>query len=139
MAQLIVVIRDYLDQVSKAKGGMVLRTLVDQFLEIPGQPSRQAAFIQECIDWTNAGKRTFLRQSLEVRLIALHLKSAEYQDCLALAGQLAKELKKLDDKALLVEVKSVFDGPRSFWGEHVAGSLRVWHRCCPSLPTGTAF
>ena len=60
---------------------------------------------QECIDWAKAERRTFLRQSLEARLVALYFDTKQYQEALALGSALLKELKKLDDKNLLVEVR----------------------------------
>ena len=65
---------------------------------------------QECIDWAKAEKRTFLRQSLEARLVALYFDTKQYPEALALGSALLKELKKLDDKNLLVEVRLARDG-----------------------------
>lgn len=60
---------------------------------------------KECIDWAKQEKRTFLRQSLECRLVALYYETKKYQEAIALGAALLKELKKLDDKNLLVEVQ----------------------------------
>ena len=46
-----------------------------------------------------------MRQSLESRLIGLYYDTNRYKEALALGGILLKELKKLDDKNLLVEVQ----------------------------------
>ena len=62
--------------------------------------------LQECIEWAKEERRTFLRQSLESRLIGLYYDTNRYKDALALGGTLLKELKKLDDKNLLVEVNT---------------------------------
>ena len=59
---------------------------------------------QDCIQWAKEEKRTFLRQSLESRLIGLYYETEKFTDALSLGSQLLKELKKLDDKNLLVEV-----------------------------------
>ncbi|CAB1341434.1 unnamed protein product [Coregonus sp. 'balchen'] len=59
----------------------------------------------ECIEWAKAEKRTFLRQALEARLISLYFDTKRYQEALHLGTQLLQELKKMDDKALLVEVQ----------------------------------
>ncbi|XP_033113055.1 26S proteasome non-ATPase regulatory subunit 11-like [Anneissia japonica] len=59
----------------------------------------------ECIEWAKQEKRTFLRQALEARLIALYFDTRQYQEALSVGSVLLKELKKLDDKALLVEVQ----------------------------------
>jgi 26S proteasome regulatory subunit N6 len=50
-------------------------------------------------------KRRFLRQTLEIMLAGLHLKARSYQEVLAVAQPLIKELKRLDDKLQLVEVQ----------------------------------
>jgi len=60
---------------------------------------------KECINWAVEEKRTFLRQSLQSRLIALYFDTKLYTDALSLGATLLKELKKLDDKYLLVEVR----------------------------------
>lgn len=56
-------------------------------------------------EWAKDEKRTFLRQALEARLLALYFDVARYEDALALGSVLLRELKKLDDKLLLVEVQ----------------------------------
>lgn len=58
----------------------------------------------ECIEWAKEEKRVLLRQSLETRLIALFYDLRKYSEALKLSSTLLKELKKLDDKNLLVEV-----------------------------------
>merc|ERR1719330_711922 len=60
---------------------------------------------KECVQWATEEKRIFLRQALEARLIGLYYDVANYQDALADGAKLLKELKKLDDKNLLVEVQ----------------------------------
>ena len=61
--------------------------------------------LQECIEWAKEERRTFLRQSLEARLIGLYYDTNRFKDALALGAALLRELKKLDDKNLLVEVQ----------------------------------
>ena len=50
-------------------------------------------------------KRTYLRQALEARLMALYFDTKNFKECLSLGQRLYSELKKLDDKALLVEIQ----------------------------------
>ena len=79
----------------------------------------EVTLCKECITWATEEKRIFLRQALEARLIGLyydtgnyqvrkvfHLKGVSnlFQAALADGAKLLKELKKLDDKNLLVEV-----------------------------------
>jgi uncharacterized protein YktA (UPF0223 family) len=60
---------------------------------------------KDCIEWAKKEKRTFLRQSLEAGLIALYFNTGMFSEALALGSTLQKELKKIDDKNLLVEVQ----------------------------------
>jgi len=59
---------------------------------------------QDCIEWCKKEKRTFLRQRVETRLASLFLEETRYQDGLELLTRLLSEVKKLDDKLLLVEI-----------------------------------
>ena len=62
------------------------------------------ALCQGCIDWARGENRVFLRQALEARLISLYVDTKQYTSSLSMANGLLRELKKIDDKALLVEV-----------------------------------
>jgi 26S proteasome regulatory subunit N6 len=79
--------------------------LIDYFSEIPNTLPLQIEVCKETIQWTIQEKRIFLKQALETRLIALYLDNKMYSDSLALVSTLLKELKKLDDKMVLVEVQ----------------------------------
>lgn len=83
----------------------MVRSLVDLFLDLEACTSDEVKLCQDGIEWAKKEKRTFLRQSLEARLIALYFDTKLYPDALALGSQLLKELKKMDDKNLLVEVQ----------------------------------
>jgi len=100
--------RPFLQFLSKAKAAKVVRDLLDLYLEVYTIESDNKEAIQvclECIEWAKGEKRTFLRQALESRLVALYIDSKLYTGALQLGSRLVKELKKLDDKALLMEVQ----------------------------------
>ena len=105
LADLIKVTRPFLSLISKAKAAKLVRSLVDLFLDLEAGTGIEVQLCKECIDWAKQEKRTFLRQSLEARLIALYFDTGMYSEALQLGGTLLKELKKLDDKNLLVEVQ----------------------------------
>merc|ERR1719436_2070334 len=108
MTDLIQKVRHFLRFMSKAKAAKLVRGLVDMFLEMERSDprgDREAQLCKECIEWAKDEKRTFLRQSLEARLVGLFFETERYQEALALGSALLKELKKLDDKNLLVEVQ----------------------------------
>eukprot|EP01137_Pigoraptor_chileana_P035929 Opistho-2@30709 len=105
LSELMRSTRVFLGQISKAKAAKLVRTLLDHFLSLEMAHNVAVDLCQECIEWTKAEKRAYLRQALEARLIALYIDNKNYSGALALAAALLKELKKLDDKALLLEVQ----------------------------------
>ncbi|CAK0881643.1 unnamed protein product [Prorocentrum cordatum] len=87
----------------KAKTAKIVRQLID----LLGKTTAfrlQIEMCQDCIEWCKEGKRTFLRQRVETRLAGLYLQESKYQDALELLTRLISEVKKLDDKLLLVEI-----------------------------------
>lgn len=105
LADLIQTTRPFLHQVSKAKAAKLVRMLVDLFLDLEAGTGREVDLCRECIEWSNSERRTFLRQALEARLMSLYYECERYEEALNLGSSLLRELKKLDDKALLVEVQ----------------------------------
>jgi len=105
LADLIKATRPFLSLISKAKAAKLVRSLVDFFLDLEAGIGIEVQLCKECIEWAKEERRTFLRQSLEARLIALYFDTGMFSEALALGSTLLKELKKLDDKNLLVEVQ----------------------------------
>lgn len=105
LAELIKATRPFLSLISKAKAAKLVRTLVDYFLDLEAGIGIEVQLCKECIEWAKEERRTFLRQSLEARLIALYFDTGMFPEALQLGSTLLKELKKLDDKNLLVEVQ----------------------------------
>merc|ERR1712172_70201 len=108
MTDLIQKVRHFLRFMSKAKAAKLVRGLVDMFLEMERSDprgEREVQLCKECIEWAKEEKRTFLRQTLESRLVGLYFETERYQEALRLGSALLRELKKLDDKNLLVEVQ----------------------------------
>merc|ERR1711981_354705 len=108
MTDLIQKVRNFLRFMSKAKAAKLVRGLVDMFLEMErseARGEREVQLCKECIEWAKEERRTFLRQSLESRLVGLYFETERFQEALSEGARLPKELKKLDDKNLLVEVQ----------------------------------
>ncbi|TGZ74132.1 hypothetical protein CRM22_001106, partial [Opisthorchis felineus] len=84
LADLIVLTRPFLKQISKAKAGRLVRTLVDLFLNLEAGTGREIDLCRECIQWANEERRVFLRQALETRLIGLYYENGHYEDALKL-------------------------------------------------------
>ncbi|KAG8935613.1 26S proteasome regulatory subunit rpn6 [Tulasnella sp. 419] len=96
--------RAFMSSTAKAKTAKLIRTLIDYFASIPGSEPVQKEVLQENIQWALKEKQIFLKQSLETRLVALHLDTQAYRPALVLIDDLLKELKRLDDKLILTEV-----------------------------------
>lgn len=105
LSELIIYTRPFLNMVSKAKAAKLVRNLIDMYLDLEAGTGEEIRLCTENIEWAKNENRTFLRQALEVRLIGLYFEKARYTEALSLGAQLLKELKKLDDKQLLVEVQ----------------------------------
>lgn len=84
---------------------LLVRQLLDLFHGIPNSTDTQITVTKSCIEWATAERRGFLRQNLETRLVTLYMAKASYYDALTLINSLLKELKRLDDKLVLVEVQ----------------------------------
>ncbi|KAG9343768.1 hypothetical protein JZ751_013149 [Albula glossodonta] len=102
---LLKYVRPFLNSISKAKAARLVRSLLDLFLDMEAATGQEVELCLECIEWAKSEKRTFLRQALEARLVSLYFDTKRYQEALLLGSQLLQELKKMDDKALLVEVQ----------------------------------
>jgi 26S proteasome regulatory subunit N6 len=79
--------------------------LIDLFAAIPDTTQTQIEVTKDCISWAVTEKRTFMRLSLQTRLVSLYLELQKYHDALQLSTTLLKELRRLDDKMVLVEVQ----------------------------------
>lgn len=89
--------------IPKAKTAKIVRTIIEIVSAVPDAIQVQIGLCRQVVSWCTAEKRTFLRQRIQSKLAALLFKSREYQEAMAIISKLLRELKKLDDKQLLVE------------------------------------
>ncbi|KAK0747618.1 hypothetical protein B0T21DRAFT_7751 [Apiosordaria backusii] len=102
---LVTTSRTVLSSFAKAKTAKLVRQLLDLFDAIPNSLETQISVTKSCIEWATSERRSFLRQNLETRLVALYMNKQAYYDALTLINGLLKELKRMDDKLVLVEVQ----------------------------------
>ncbi|KAI9852943.1 MAG: 26S proteasome regulatory subunit rpn6 [Thelocarpon superellum] len=105
LAELVRTSRSVLSSFAKAKTAKLVRQLLDLFSTIPNTTDTQISVTKSCIEWAISERRGFLRQNLETRLVSLYMAKQSYYDALNLINSLLKELKRLDDKLVLVEVQ----------------------------------
>ncbi|OUM55994.1 hypothetical protein BVG19_g5632 [[Candida] boidinii] len=89
---------------AKSKTSKILKTLIDLLFNLNDSIDLTIDVLNYCINWSIEEKRTFLRQSLQLRLSNLFYLKKNYNESLNLLESLLKEFKKLDDKNSLVEV-----------------------------------
>ncbi|KAL9445234.1 hypothetical protein AB3S75_018258 [Citrus x aurantiifolia] len=104
LCNLLTQLRPFFSLIPKAKTAKIVRGIIDAVAKIPGTSELQIALCKEMVQWTRSEKRTFLRQRVEARLAALLMESREYTEALTLLTSLVKEVRRLDDKLLLVDI-----------------------------------
>lgn len=130
LKQLFVDIRPFFTRIPKSRTAKIVRALIDGVISSPELSAAHAAAVEAatkaaphkvkdagagvksvqvdiCLDaiaWCQTEKRTFLKQRLQSRLASLYVKLRQYTDALPLINKLIREVKKFDDKLLLVEI-----------------------------------
>jgi len=107
LSLLVREIRPFFDAISKAKTAKIVRSLIDLVADIANSLPLQIELCIESIAWAKETKRSFLRQRIETRLASLYLEARQFQQALAIINALLREVKKLDDKLLLVEIQLI--------------------------------
>jgi len=97
-------LRPLFTDLPKAKTAKIVRHLIDTLAKTENSQVLQIQMCQECVEWCKSEKRTFLRHRVETRLAGLYLQVVKFQEALDLLTRLLQEVKKLDDKLLLVEI-----------------------------------
>jgi len=101
---LLTELRPLFGVLPKAKTAKLVRALIEAISTVPDSTQLQLEVCREQVAWAVKEKRTFLRQRIEARLVALHLAAKDFPAALSLISKLLSEVKKLDDKMVLVEV-----------------------------------
>jgi 26S proteasome regulatory subunit N6 len=91
--------------VAKATTANIVRTVLNITSGFPGTERLQIDLCKESIQWCKDTDRSFLRHRIETRLYSLLFQVKEYQPALAGLTALLSEVKRLDDKPLLVEIQ----------------------------------
>ena len=104
LRSLLTELRVFFSLIPKAKTAKIVRGIIDAVAKIPGTSELQVSLCREMVEWTRAEKRTFLRQRVEARLASLLMENKEYAEALSLLTNLVREVRRLDDKLLLVDI-----------------------------------
>ncbi|KAG2389777.1 hypothetical protein LR48_Vigan08g128700 [Vigna angularis] len=104
LCSLLTHLRFFFSLIPTAQTAKVMRRVIDSVGEIPGSSDLQIIICKEMVQWARAERRSLLRQRLEARLAALLVENKEYWEALALLNGLIKEVRRIDNKLLLVEI-----------------------------------
>ncbi|KAL4433751.1 hypothetical protein ABPG75_000192 [Micractinium tetrahymenae] len=104
LRSLLTELRPLFGAIPKAKTAKIVRTIIDSIARVPDSQQLLLEVCREQVEWATAEKRTFLRQRIEIRLAQLQMDLKEYPAALQLIGKLLTEVKRLDDKLLLVDI-----------------------------------
>jgi 26S proteasome regulatory subunit N6 len=98
--------RPFFISIGTAKAVKIIRSLVELCLKIvEGDGDVKVNLCLECIQWAKDQNRVYLRQILQARLIRLYNDLGRYTSATHLANELIHELKRLDDKDLIIEAQ----------------------------------
>lgn len=97
-------LRPFFATIAKAKTAKIVRALVDLLAEIPNSEELCVELCVEHIKWANEENRIVLRQRLEFKLAQMWYRLRNYKQALDMISKLIREVKKLDDKPMMVEV-----------------------------------
>ena len=112
LAALLVTLRPLFAAIPKAKTAKLVKRLIEDVAKIPAP--RRCRCMPAATRSSGARRRGYLRQRIQARLAVLEPK--QYTDALALLTELLREVKRLDDKQLLVDIvlpRRGADAPRA--------------------------
>jgi len=99
--------RAFFRTIPKARTAKIVRDLLVAVSKVPGTIDLQEKLCVDSIEWCKQQKRNFLRQRLETRYASIMLQLQKYDEAMALLRRLQREVKKVDDKQLLLEINLV--------------------------------
>lgn len=105
LRELIACARDVTGGYAKSKTAKIIRALIEDMSGVDDSSEIQIQTINECVAWAREAQRSFLRQNLEIKLVSLLNDQKQYQRAIELINRLLSELKRLDDKMMLVEIQ----------------------------------
>lgn len=87
----------------KSKTAKIIRTLFDLSTKIEGKNAQLVELCKYIIEWCDKESRSFLRMRIENKLAELYFRLEKFHDALTLLNKLLFELRRKEDKTLLVE------------------------------------
>ncbi|SOV82331.1 26S proteasome regulatory subunit RPN6 [Plasmodium sp. gorilla clade G3] len=95
---------NYFNILPQAKTAKLIRNIVEKISKKIRNISILYIIFKKYMNWAYEKKRNFLRCRIEVKIIILYIIKQKYKTALGLIDRLLKEVKKVDDKTLLLEL-----------------------------------
>jgi len=105
LKQLFSELNGFFQTIPKARTAKIVRRLMDITCEHSTEVDLQAEVCEEIIKWCQKEKRMFLQQRMKTRMARFYFKQKKYKDSLKLTKRLLREVKKFDDKLLMVDIQ----------------------------------
>ena len=104
LKQLLLDVRPFFQIIAKARTARIVRKLFDLISTSKMSLEDQVALVEDFIEWAKVEKRSYLRQRLQTRYGELKFKLGKCSEAVAVVSQLVREVRKIDDKGMLVDV-----------------------------------
>jgi len=104
LKKLLTRLEGYFNSLAKAKTAKIVRQVVEIVSRSVTSIDLQVEMCEDAVEWCASKKRTFLKQRMQTRLAELLTKQGKFKPAIKIISEVLKEVKKFDDKLLMVEV-----------------------------------
>eukprot|EP01063_Lacrimia_lanifica_P021721 TRINITY_DN2924_c0_g2_i1.p2 TRINITY_DN2924_c0_g2~~TRINITY_DN2924_c0_g2_i1.p2 ORF type:complete len:464 (+),score=253.51 TRINITY_DN2924_c0_g2_i1:51-1442(+) len=104
LRQLLVELRPFFQCIAKSRTARIVRRLFESVSASGVGLTDQLELVESFLEWARTEKRAYLRQRLQTRQGELRFKLERYTEALSGITGLLREVRKLDDKQMLVDV-----------------------------------
>ena len=106
ICDLVKKLADFTEVFPKAKIAKMIKVLMNKVHKMDNTIDIEIELCNWLIKWgTDEKKILFLQHRIEIRLATLFLKKQKYPESLEIVERLLVEIRKIDDKPLLVEIQ----------------------------------
>ncbi len=102
---LIVGLRPWFAAIPKVRTAKLVRHLIKSLDAIPSAKAVELEVVQDAIAWAEREGMGLLRQGLATQLASLYFENEKYPQALEALTKVLREVKRLDDKQLQVEIQ----------------------------------
>lgn len=102
--QLLTDVRPFFQLLPKAKTTNMVRKLLEHIMQCGVSLPKQEEVCLATVEWARAERRTFLRHRVQLQYVEVLFAENRKHDALNALGSLLKEVRRLDDRTLLLDI-----------------------------------